>query len=328
MVEGARRHARAIAALALCLAAGVAVVLIARGGGGGGDVLDPGASIAAKTAVSPGEHLFADSSLARLDVLVNRRRVDPGSVRVEASFAPYRVVDSFPVVRKQIGNATRLEFRYRILCLARGCVPRKQRRDFRLPDARITYVSRGESRSRAEPAAWPLVSVVSRVKRSDLTDRNFADALDSLPRPSYRLDPNLLAGLLLGLSLFLVLGTGAVAAARLRGPPPPKPAAARETVPLSPLEQALALVERALAGHGVEEQRRALERLGRELVACDRRDLAGEARRLAWSRTGPSAGEARVLSGEVRGELLDGAAAAPGAVDDALAEHALAGGSG
>ncbi len=329
MVEGGRRHARALAAVALALVAAVAVVLLARAGGSRQELLAGRTSIAVKTSLSPGEHLFADSPLARLDVLVNRRLVDPGTVRVDASFKPYRVVQALPHVRKQIGDATRLEFRYRIDCLGPPCVPRKERRDYRLPDARITYLTRAERRSRAEAAAWPLLSVVSRVKRSDLTDRRFVDALDPLPAASYRIGPNLLAGVLLGLSLLLVLGTGAAAAMRLRGPAPPaKPAGARPAAPLSPLEQALALVERALAGQGVEEQRKALERLGRELVACDRRDLAGEARRLGWSRTGPSAGETRALSDRVRREVLGETEPPPTEVERVAAEHALAGRSG
>jgi hypothetical protein len=327
VVDAARRHSRALVAAALAVAAAVVVIVLALPREHAEPLLRTTQPIAARTSFSPGEHLFGDSSLARLEVVVNRALVDPDSVRVAASFKPYRIEG--PVIERRTGleGGTRLEFDYHIRCLTRPCVPQgKPRRDFAFPNATVAYVQQGLG-PRADAVGWPRLEVVSRIRPADTQERKFADALDSLPAATYRLGPDALTALLLGLALALVFGTGAVVAYRLRGPaPPPEPARTVVVRALSPLEQALALLDRALAGLGSDEQRKALERLGRELVARGRPDLAAVARRLAWSRTGPSVADARALSEEVEHELLDAEAEHEADEESAPREHALAGG--
>ena len=321
MVDGARRHARALAAaaLAVVVASAVAVLALPRGHA---RVLAATQPIAAKALFVPAQHLFGDTPLAEVRVLVNRGIVDPDSVRVGASFAPYKIVGPAVLLRQDLRGGTRLDYRFRIRCLTQECLP-KPRKDFSFPPARLGWVESGVARTESVP--WPPLAAVSRIRKSDLSQRQFADESSNLPAVTYRIDPDVLAWLLLTLALVLVLGTGTYAAYRLRGPAPARPVVrARPASSLSPLEQALALVGRALAGLGADEQRKALERLGRELGACGRPDLAAEARRLAWSRTGPSVSEASGLCDDVSRQLLGGRAQ-EATVPEAPAEHALAG---
>jgi hypothetical protein len=69
---------------------------------------------------------------------------------------------------------------------------------------------------------------------------------------------------------------------------------------LPPLEQALLLIEWARNRVDGEGRRKALEALAFELDAGGREELAGSARRLAWSRGSPSPEAADELVGAVR----------------------------
>lgn len=327
MVGAARRNAAALGLVAVALAVAALLVVVALPHEHDRSLLRPDETIAVRTSFVPGEHLFGDSPLAKVDVLVNRGLVDPGTVRVAAAFKPYHLDGHGTLVRSDLAGVTRLEYRFPLSCLRAVCVPRKQRKDFTFPAARVSYVlaSRG---ARIDSAPWPALEVVSRIRQADLAQRNFADGLAVLPRVTYRMGPGLLAGLLLALALVLVLGPAAYGAQRLRTRlPESAPAPARRGRLLTPLEQALALVSRALAGLGVDEQRKALERLARELVASDRLDLARESRRLAWSRTGPSVSEAGALAERVEQEVVGRGAAAPASETAEPSEAALAGGA-
>jgi hypothetical protein len=327
MVEAARRNVAALALAGVGVVAVAVLVVLALPREHERSLLRPDQTIAVKTSFVPGEHLFGDSPLAKVDVLVNRALVDPSTVRVAADFKPYKLNGRGTLVRRNLAGVTGLEYRFPLSCLTAVCVPRKQRKDFTFPAAQISYVQAARG-PRVDTAPWPTLEVVSRIRKADLSGRKFADGLVVLPAVTYRLDPSLLAGLLLTLALALVLGPAAYGAYRLRARVPERaPAPVRRARPLTPLEQALALVARALAGQGVDEQRKALERLARELVASDRYDLARESRRLAWSRTGPSVSEARALTGRVEEEVLGRAASAEAGERAERSEAALAGGA-
>jgi hypothetical protein len=135
-----------------------------------------------------------------------------------------------------------------------------------------------------------------------------ADVL-SLPVPSFRLAPSTLVALLL-LGALVAVG-GAVALAYLAWPraelvlhlppqPPPPPVPA-----LSPLEQALVLLENAVRVDGASDQRRALELVAEELERAAWGDpaLAHTARTLAWSEGIPPLAETTELAARVRSVL-------------------------
>jgi hypothetical protein len=93
----------------------------------------------------------------------------------------------------------------------------------------------------------------------------------------------------------------------------PEPEPVPERV-LSPLEQALALLDEAVRVNGAADQRRALELVAEELELAEwgDRDLARTARALAWSEDVPQVEETSALAARVRSVLVD--------IGDALAD--------
>ena len=74
---------------------------------------------------------------------------------------------------------------------------------------------------------------------------------------------------------------------------------------LSPLEQALVLLEQSIRTNGAAAQRRALEQVAEQLELSDWGDaqLAREARVLAWSEDVPPVEETTSLAARVRSVL-------------------------
>jgi hypothetical protein len=68
----------------------------------------------------------------------------------------------------------------------------------------------------------------------------------------------------------------------------------------SPLERAVELAEQHSQDGSTPEQRKALERLARELGHVGHGDLAGRARRLAWSPAAPDRSDVHALTADVR----------------------------
>jgi hypothetical protein len=94
----------------LALGAAAAAVLVAGAvsgwwRGGGGRVAPP-APLSATAAVMPRSALFGDVLAARVDVLVDRRAVDPASVRVTADLSPYSATGLPTVTRSAAGAAS------------------------------------------------------------------------------------------------------------------------------------------------------------------------------------------------------------------------------
>ncbi|MDQ3778730.1 MAG: hypothetical protein M3310_07730, partial [Actinomycetota bacterium] len=79
--------------------------------------------IVGSAVVEPEQHLFADAVRARLDLIVDPERVDPGSVEVGANFAPYRQLRPVRVAREDRGSLVRLRYEYVLGCLAARCLP-------------------------------------------------------------------------------------------------------------------------------------------------------------------------------------------------------------
>ena len=51
----------------------------------------PGRALALSTALTPKAHLFGEVVQARLDVIVDRKRLDPDRIRPTLDFLPYRI---------------------------------------------------------------------------------------------------------------------------------------------------------------------------------------------------------------------------------------------
>ena len=121
------------------------------------------------------------------------------------------------------------------------------------------------------------------------------------------MSPGLTATALYGGGALLLAGAAALLAPLVRRRPE-EVVVEEEPEPLewlTPLEQALTLLEREPRGAGeIEPRRQALELVSAWLGERDARDLERSARRLAWSEVPPSPGDTRALARTVR-DLVD-----------------------
>lgn len=283
------------AALALAgLAASGAVLgaALARGGDEGGPA--PARIVAVTTDVSPRAHSFGDRVVATLEIRIDRELVNPSRIIVTARFRPYSRVGPVEITRSDDGRVSVLRYAYPLQCVDRGCAPLAERREFQLPPVQVHYPAPlGDS---TLAARWPALLVSSGLTEPDGADSALREA--ALPGVSYRVAPALVGWLAAGLSAALVLAAGATLAVSR---PPAAPASAPEpsAEQATPLEGALALVERAAAG-GEEERRTALEHLARALDGTALAALVPRVRRLAWSAALPEPGAMADLAASVR----------------------------
>jgi hypothetical protein len=291
-------HRLALVVLAALAAAGCA-------GGASGEGPPPGRFVSTSGSLTPTAHLFADPVAVRVDVVLDRERLDPGRVRLQVSFLPYRIVDGISRSREDFGEFTRLTYRLQLRCLTIQCVPsrlgsvlggqegRGERRTFRFKTARVLYddPKTGKER-RLRRIWWPPLDAISRLSAESTAVTSFTASpgaefratITPAPEPSYRLPAPLLAALLLAAAAgLLVLPARLVAREIRRRRPEPEPA--RQ---LSPLERALLLVASARDRGDAEELREALEVLAFELDAAGEAGPAASVRALAWSPEEPS----------------------------------------
>ncbi len=298
------------------LTAFVTLVLLAGGCAGSEEAagdLPLGREISTRTSLLPSVHLFAEPVVARLDVVVDRDRLEPGRVRPQTAFLPYEIVGRVVREREDRGRFTRLRYEYTLRCLRIACIPeldpgaiagdaesgRGERRTFDLPPARVLYDEPvGETRV-LRTAGWPTLESASRIIPKDVPSFGFVfrTSVAPLPEPDYRVPPALLgAGFLAGALALLALPVGlGVGWLRRRRPPPPV-----EEPELPPLERALRLVEWARESENGDERREALEVLAVELETAQKPELAVSARALAWSSAAPSPESAESLVTSVR----------------------------
>ena len=306
----------------LGLAAALAVLLVAlfvvRSGEDEKPEADAAAEIAdieAEATLSPSVALFGDTVLAHVDVLVDRTRVDPDSVRVGAEFAPFEIVGPARRLRRDAAHTTYLRRTFVLRCLTGTCVPSGESARYEFPSARVRFAETDVEAAGVSAITIPMPSVRVYSRFTALgagTDRDSAPwivDLSSLPAASFRIAPGLLVALLLsGAALAAIAG---VFLGYLAWPPrvlepeeEPEPELP-QAPPLSPLEQALVLLEQSIRVDGAADQRRALELVAEELELADwgDRDLARTARALAWSEGVPPADETTQLAARVRTAL-------------------------
>ena len=313
-----RRGIAVVAAgVVLGAVAALAAVLLTRDSAevGAGPVPRDPSGVEARTTLSPRITLFGDTVRAHVDVTLDRDRVDPDSVRVTAQFAPWEVVGTPELVRRDAGRATFLRTTYMLRCLTTPCIPTGQAAPREFVPARVTFRSPGEDAGRDTVAArWPVLLVYSRfasasLQRGPTRTIPWRADLVSMPEATYRIAPGVLLALLLaGAAL---AGVAAVGLAFLAWPrrapaPPPEPEPEPEPEPaLSPLELALFLLEESVRVDGAADQRRALELVAEELELAEwgDTDLASTARSLAWSEGVPPVSETNALAARVRASI-------------------------
>jgi hypothetical protein len=299
------------------------LVVLAVAGCGGDDEQRP--LIAAdRTAVVRGElvpdvHLFAEPVEARVDVVLDRSKVDPADVRLQTNFAPYDEVGEGRMERRDIGGYTVLRYSTTLSCLSEKCIPptaagettvsqvpglppflpgqqRDEKVKFEFPPALLVEEAGPKDRTLGR-VVWAPLRSLSRVNwdNSSVVGQGFpfGATVTPPPDPDYRVSPTLLGLALLTLAFALVaVPLGLLWRSRRRRAEPAVPTAA-----LTPLERALRLVEWASRRPSVDERREALEALAYELDADER---AATAREQGWSPPSPEAVEMAELVAAIR----------------------------
>jgi hypothetical protein len=271
----------------LTLAGAVALVPLLVGSGSGAR---PQLPLTVATAVTPRAHFFGDRVRAGVNVALDPRRVDPRSVTIDASFAPYTPVGNARVVPEP--TSVRLD--QTLVCLARSCASAAPQRTIAFAPAHVRYRDRS-GRLHSVETAWPTFLAASRLTPADRRLPQIRVAT-GLPPATAALDPTLVGWALAAVAAALLVAAAAGLARRRRERPT---AAVLAPVEVPALLAALAAVER-LAHESDGKRRSAIDRLARELGGAGLARLAPAARELAWSPSAPSAEPMLDLSTEVQ----------------------------
>jgi hypothetical protein len=306
--------------VAVVAASAFALVLVVAWRGGDETTAQPrhetSPTIEAQASFTPRLVLFGDTVRAHVDMMLDTERVDPDSVRVASNFSPFQVVGQPDRRIVSAGEQAYLRTTFVLRCVTAACAQTGQSARYEFAPGRIAF----SDSARRPPGrdsirvSWPRLRVYSRFTASDLEGTGRASTpwaadLITLPAPSYRFTPTVLATLLVAGAALAALGAFALAYAawpRREAAPSvePEPEAAPEQM-LSPLEQALALLEEAVRANGAADQRRALELVAEELELAEwgDPDLARAARALAWSKDVPPVEKTSGLAARVRSAL-------------------------
>jgi len=261
--------------------------------------------------VTPHSILFGDPSHARVELLVDRRVLDPNDVAVATRFRPFRVRGPVRRERTDYERLTRLRYDVDVECIEDACIlPQSARRIFHFPPARVRVKGRA-----VETLPWPSLIVSSRLR--DLRFENLDERNARFRQPTagldwraeigvqpatWRIEPTLAIVLLVAVALVLLAASLVLTAVAY-----PRVARKlwRRRRRLSPLERALVGFERANARGREDERRVALDDLAAALRASDAPGLAGTAYELAWAERPPAPERTVDLAGSVR-ELIAG----------------------
>ena len=294
---------------ALFALSALVAVLTLRDDGSSNSALDRAQALEARVVVSPRVVLFGDTITARVQVALDRARIDPASLRVDTSFTPWQFVRTPQKTRRDGARATYIETVYVLRCLGPSCVPTRASSSREFQAVKLSYEHVGGGRDSTE-LRWPVLVVNTRLVSDDFGRRDeygtaWRADLATLPAVSYRLPPALLLALLLGGAAVLLVGGGRLAYSALprrEEAPPPEPPAPPPPPDLTPLERALALLEEPSPLDGAAERRRALEFVAEHFDERDR-PLAASARALAWRSGKPAPAESVGLAARVREHL-------------------------
>jgi len=281
-------------------AAAVALVAVTGEPGGEDAVAAAGTPVAVTASVHPQLAVFGDEVRATVAVIVDAREVDPDSVRIETDFRPF-AVERVRRSRADAGGATRLQQELTLVCHSEDCLPPGPGAGpgrFRFRDVVVSYdTASGPSSARV---AWRPVDVVSglTVEQARRPKQSLEADVTALPTVSHRVSVQRLEVALWALTaLATTLGLAIVIWTL------PRPSLTWRRRGVSPLERALAVVREAVAAGDSAGERRALERLGRELGVAGRPELASTARTLAWSAQEPTPESVGDLTGAVERTL-------------------------
>lgn len=281
-------------ALGALLAVGIGAALVR------GEIEPPVRPFQVAGALSPASVRFGDTIRATLTISIDPAHIKPSSLRVEPEVAPFNLAG--PVRPRSNNRSGTIEIRYvfPLLCLRAACLPR-QPGGKRIFPLRAVVHYRLDGRERTRTASIGALALRSRLRERDVAEPRWHLALSPLGLDA-RLTPILLAALLAGSAL----AAAATAVLLLRSEDRTEVRAfAGPGRDGSELERALQLLRDAVELGVPTPQRRALDRLARELSKANGARLEDEARVLAWSRQGPVGARVARLD-EAVAELVQG----------------------
>lgn len=256
--------------------------------------------------VDPASPHFGDSVTATAEILVDPRQVDPDSVRLVTDFTPYRAAAPPHRARREAAGVVTVRHRFRLLCLRAPCRPPVGgARTFRFTPARLTF-RRVNGSSGELTRRWYPLTVASRLSRDLALRGDWQARVYPMPAVGYRFEPGRLSAALFAAAALLAVA-GAVVVGRAYGPLVRAELRRRGLARLRPIEREVALLRDAVARRDADGQRRALDGLALVLGENGGGDLALGARRLAWSRSDPSARDSLALADEVESRYLGAA---------------------
>jgi hypothetical protein len=299
-----RLLAAGIAAVTLVLVAVLAAVFVPRWWRGDGGSYAP-RHMVVQTSVAPRRSLFGQVVNANVRIVVDPRRIDPKSVRVDPDFHPF-AIRSESDTRSRIGRAAVLSYRYELQCVVAACVPRGGAGRSRAAADAVSFrpvriaVQTREGKVIRSAHAWPVLGVQSRLTAQDIAlGEPRVETPFVAPAVTWRVDPLAIGVTASALAVLLILGAGVlVASVALTDRRPMR--VLRIPRHLTPVERALALAEHAVRRGETDEGRKALERLAVELRRRGSPQEADDAERLAWSEGRPTPESVAVLADEVR----------------------------
>jgi hypothetical protein len=264
--------------------AAVAVTLLVTLLTGGTHVVVPAEPVEGGTQLSRSGTLFGDRVRASVQVIVDRKRVDPSRVGFRAHFEPFVGLGAPSVARHDTGRLTRLVYTADLICLTNLCLSKDKPEPIHVQfaPAQVFYTAKDGSRHTL-PLRWQGTTIGPRTTVNDLNGADpyeqpsWRATTDPLP-VTYGTSPHTLrvvlfgaSGLLFALALFALVRFVLTGKLRFRK--------------LSPLERAVVLVERAPPESA--EKRKALELLSYELSRSGEPELALVAKQLAWAEPTP-----------------------------------------
>jgi hypothetical protein len=253
--------------------------------------------ITVETSLSPRSIYFADVVRARVDVVADRRRVDPASVQIATPFGPWRQLRQVRSATESDSSFVHRTWWFTIACFAQSCVPRvKSVRAEVLPKLTVSGRTTGGMPIQVRQS-WPVLNVATRFAPPAVHALVNLRTQRTVPAAIFRFSPTWLSVLFTVVGALLVaagIGLAVVEVARRRRP--------RTVVDRrAPLVRSLELVRKAEGGE-VEERRRAVGLLARVLPKEDH-GLAGAASEVAWSNPDPSPDELEDLARRVEAQL-------------------------
>jgi hypothetical protein len=253
--------------------------------------------MAVRGTIVPRAYLFGDQLQARLEILLDRGVFDPTKIDIDTRFNPFVVVGTPKRERRDFADLTRLRYVFVLECLTLDCVPESIERPIQFPQAIVNHEGVA-----IEELSWPGFPIVARVRETSISAIPGSDwRASGVVRPvNYRLNPTLMVALLGIGGVALLFASAAFVVAGSTGL-----TRRWRRLRLTPLERALAGLERANEAGVEHDQRLALDRLADELRTRGADELAVSARRLAWAEDVPGAERTAPLSAGVR-DLLHG----------------------